>query len=373
MVIKELKARGFRNLEDVCFNPCEGMNVICGNNAQGKTNLLESLYLFSGMKSFRGAREREFIKFGGDYARLEITFEAARRVQKAELIYGSGGKNERKVLLNGVALKSPSELFGNFKCVVFSPDYLNFIKGNPELRRKFMDVAVSQIRPGYLKTLKNYNKALLQRNNIIKNYRSFENLKDILFSWDVQLSRLGTYLTVLRLDYINKLKIACDEYYKGLSGGESLEIEYNSSIFDKYEKEAEYKKEAVDYYLDRQQKAVKTDIKLGYTSVGFHRDDLTLKIDKKPLKIYGSQGQQRSAVIALKLSEAYILQYAFDEEPVMLLDDVLSELDLKRQAFLLNNIRDMQSVLTCCDINNIKQLNGGRVFFMDGGRLTEGN
>ncbi|MGN0660502.1 MAG: DNA replication/repair protein RecF [Oscillospiraceae bacterium] len=371
MIVKNLTAKDFRNLRDVSFSPCEKMNVIYGNNAQGKTNLLEAVYLFSGMKSFRGAKEKEFITFGEKNCKLDFSFETARRSKNAELVFGISGKSERKIILNGVECKTPSELFGNFKCVVFSPEYLNFVKGNPELRRKFLDIAVSQIRPNYLKTLRGYNKALLQRNNIIKNYRDYENIKEALFPWDIQLARAGSYLTVMRLDYIKKLKIACSEYYKGLSGGEALEIEYSSPIFSRYGRELEYGTELVDYYLSRQQSMIKTDIKLGYTLNGFHRDDLVLKIDGKPLKIYGSQGQQRSAVIALKLSEAYILEYAFDEAPVMLLDDVLSELDLKRQSFLLNNISNMQTILTCCDINNIKQLKGGKVFFMENGRLTE--
>lgn len=371
MKVTKLNSEDFRNLNNIQFCPCENMNVIYGDNAQGKTNLLEAIYLFTGIKSFRGAKDKEFVAFDKKYARLHLEFETKRRQQNADLIYGIS-KKEKIMELNGVKLKTPSEFFGNFRCVVFSPDFLNFVKGSPELRRKFIDTAVAQIRKNYIRTLQKYNKALLQRNNIIKNYQKYNNLNEILYSWDLQLAKNGAYLTVLRLDYLKRLKSVASTYYESMtSGKEKLEITYNSPMLSHYDKEIEYNAELIEYYLSRQQSMTKVDIKLGYTLNGIHRDDLTLTLNNKPLKTYGSQGQQRSAVLALKLAEAYILQFAFEEEPVMLFDDVLSELDTNRQRFLLNNIKDMQTIITCCDKNSLKLLEKGKIFKMQNGILTE--
>ena len=368
MIIKEIKATGFRNLKPLEFKPDNKMNVIFGDNAQGKTNLIEAIYLFTGLRSFRGAKEKELIGFNEKTADIEMIFETNRE-QNVKIHFGQS-KKDKKIELNGVNLKGNSELFGKFRCVLFSPDYLNFIKGSPEIRRRFLDSAVAQIRVNYLKTLQTYNKLLLQRNNIIKNYTKYENLEETLYPWDTGLAKAGAYITVLRLDYLKKLKIAAKEYYQGMSGGkEEFNFTYNSSILSKYDKPIEYNADLISYYYERQKAMTKVDIKLGYTLNGIHRDDLVITLDGKPVKTYGSQGQQRSCVLALKLSESYILDYAFDDKPIMLLDDVFSELDTKRQNFLLNNINGIQTIITCCDINNTKQLKKGKIFEMKDGVL----
>ena len=368
MKIKEIKLNGFRNLKPTMFLPDENMNVIFGDNAQGKTNLIEAIYLFTGLRSFRGAKDKEFISFNEKFADIEMVFETNRE-QNIKIHY-SQAKKDKIIELNGVKLKGNSELFGKFRCVLFSPDYLNFIKGSPEIRRRFLDCAVAQIRINYLKTLQNYNKLLLQRNNIIKNYQKYDNLEEILYPWDKNLAKAGAYITVLRIDYLKKLKIAAKEYYEGMAGGkEKFNFIYNSSILSKYNKPIEYNADLISYYFERQRAMTKVDIKLGYTLNGIHRDDLIITLDDKPIKTFGSQGQQRSAVLAIKLAEGYILDYAFDDKPIMLLDDVLSELDNKRQNFLLNNITGLQTIITCCDINNTKTLKNGKLFEMKDGVL----
>ena len=369
MIIKDVKTSGFRNLAPNLFAPCEEMNVIVGDNAQGKTNLIEAIYLFTGLRSFRGSKEKEFINFDSKYCDIEMNF-LTNRVENVKIHYGHSRK-DKKIELNGVNLKGNSELFGKFKCVIFSPDFLNFIKGSPEIRRRFLDNAVAQIRVNYLKTLQTYNKILIQRNNIIKNYQKYENLEEALYPWDMGLAKAGAYITVLRLDYLKKLKIAATEYYKGMSGGkEKFDFYYNSTLLSKYDKEIEYGKDLINYYYERQRAYTKVDVKLSYTLNGIHRDDLVITLDDKPVKNFGSQGQQRSSVLAIKLAESYILDYAFDDKPVMLLDDVFSELDITRQNFLLNNIKGLQTIITCCDINNTKQLKNGKIFTMRGGVLS---
>ena len=368
MIIKEVKTENFRNLSPTSFIPSNGMNVIVGDNAQGKTNLIEAIYLFTGLRSFRNSKEKEFINFDKKFCNIEMDFETNRE-QNIKIHFGESRK-DKKIELNGVPIKGNSELFSKFKCVIFSPDYLNFIKGSPDIRRRFLDCAVSEIRVNYLKTLQTYNKLLAQRNNIIKNYIKYNNLEEALYPWDTGLAKSGAYITVLRIDYLKKLKIAATEYYKGMSGGkEHFDFRYNSTILSKYDKEIEYNKELINYYYERQKAFTKVDLKLGYTLNGIHRDDLIITLDDKPVKNFGSQGQQRSCVLAIKLAESYILDYAFDDKPVMLLDDVFSELDVSRQNFLLNNISGLQTIITCCDINNTKQLKNGRIFEMKDGVL----
>lgn len=372
MKIDSFKAKGFRNLKDIYFEPSEKVNVIYGENAQGKTNLLEAMWLFTGVRSFRGARDREFIGFDEPFTSLEMFFSDSQRQQNAKLTIPRSNIKDKKAYLNGVLQSGTSGFFGTLRCIVFSPDHLSLIKGAPDLRRKFIDTAISQIRVNYLRTLQKYNKILVQRNALLKNSYSNRDLLSTLDMWDLQLAKVGTYISMLRIDYIEKLSAVSKEYYHGMSSGnEKLKIKYLSNAFKGLKDEIKFTDSIIEYYYNKLKSSLENDIRQGFTSVGIHRDDLCCYINGRSARTYGSQGQQRSAALSLKLAEAYLLRHAFCENPVILFDDVLSELDLNRQSFVLNNIDNMQTFITCCDVNNTKQLKSGKIYRMYNGELTE--
>jgi DNA replication and repair protein RecF len=344
------------------------MNIIYGDNAQGKTNIIEAIWLFSGCKSFRGAKDREMIAFLNDFADLTITFEDKERVQTARI------KMEDKkkcVLLNKVPLKSASELSGNFLCVVFSPTHLSLVKDGPVLRRKFLDTAIAQIKPQYLTYLLQYEKVLSQKNALIKDVKKFSQLKETLDSWDIQLAKLGTIITIFRKDYVSKLDKTAQSIYSGFSNDkEKIELSYQSTVFSDLSEIDNYSDKNIEQYLTALKQNYEQDIKYGFTTVGIHRDDLGICLNQKDCKTYGSQGQQRSTVLALKLSEAKILKSVTGENPIILLDDVMSELDTNRQDYILNHVKDSQVFVTCCDIANTLRLTDGKIFHIQDGVLT---
>lgn len=376
MRINDFYAIGFRNLKEISVSPSPQVNVIYGENGQGKTNLLEALWLFTGTKSFRsqglGVRERDFINFDEKVATLQMFFTTAERQQNAKLVYPKDNIRSKKAWLNGVELGNTSKLFGSFRSVIFCPEHLSLVKGGPDGRRSFLDGAVSQIRKGYMRTLWQYNKILAQRNALLKEISYKRELTATLEMWDFQLAKAGTYITIQRLDYVNKLSKACREYYEGISQGrEMLDISYCSTIFTGVQEPISYTESIVNHYFNKLQSSVKDDIKQGYTSYGIHRDDIACCLDKRPAKSFGSQGQQRSIVLSLKLSEAELLRAEFLDNPVILFDDVLSELDSSRQSFIMNNLGDMQVFITCCDPNSTQQLKQGAIFEVVNGKVLQ--
>lgn len=374
MKITDFYAVGFRNLKELRFTPCGDVNIICGDNGQGKTNLLEAMWLFTGMRSFRGvgAKERDFIGFDDKAATLQLHFETAERAQVAKLMYPKENIRCKRAWLNGVELEATSKLFGALRCVIFYPEHLSLIKDGPDGRRNFLDNAVSQVRGGYMKTLWQYNKILSQRNALLKELYHKRSLLPTLEMWDLQLAKAGTYLTILRMDYAEKLAKVCAEYYAGISGGrERLSLSYFSTVFDGYPDAITYTDSIIEFYYDKLQRSVPEDIRQGFTSLGVHRDDLALLLNDRAAKSFASQGQQRSMVLSLKLSEAYLLRHAFSDYPVILFDDVLSELDASRQGFIMNHLGDMQVFITCCDASDIALLKQGRVFTMKNGALSD--
>ena len=369
MRVNELKTAGFRNLKALDFKADDHINVIFGDNAQGKTNLMEALWLFTGNKSFRGAKESEMIAFGTDNATLKLTFSDARREQTAQLMLGENKKH----FLNGVPQKSASDFSGRFFTVVFSPADLSLIKEGPERRRRFLDIAVSQLKPVYGKYLSQYNRVLLQKNALLKDLWRKPSLAETIDLWDLQLAKLGTILTGFRIDYVKKIGSYAEEIYKGISGGsEAVAFEYRSSVFPEEQRCAQtaYTDETILLYAEALKASREEDQKSGSTSVGIHRDDIEVSIDGLSARLYGSQGQQRSCVLALKLAESELLYAVTGEAAVMLLDDVMSELDPKRQDYILNHVDRQQVFITCCDISNTLRLKGGSVFHMENGVLT---
>lgn len=368
MIIKKISVDGFKNLCGIDIIPQDKVNVICGENAQGKTNLIEAIWILSGAKSFRTTRQTDFIGFDKDIARIDIAFEDSQREQNISVTLFKPTK-EKKILLNSVKQRSLSSLFGVLKCVVFTPEDLELSKGSPDIRRSFIDLCISQIKPQYAKTVAKYETVLMQRNALLKNIILGISTKDELDVWDNQLARLGSYISVLRYQYVKKLGIYSGGLYDDISNHrEKLKLLYLSSVFRDLENRTDYGGEMTEVYLNELLKSRSEDMRLGFTTVGVHRDDVLINVGGVLAKDYGSQGQNRSAALCLKLGQAYILYDETNEMPVILLDDVLSELDKSRRDFVLGQIKNMQIFITCCE--PIEKISGKK-FFMAGGTVKK--
>ena len=369
----EFFANGYKNLKDVSFLADPKMNIFCGENAQGKTNLMEAIWLCSGCRSFRGTKDKDFIAFDGDAAHVKLVFSDRQRNQEISFSVQRDNPKDKRVTLNGVKLPLMSKLFGVFKCISFIPDDLKLSKGAPDGRRLFLDLCVSQIKHGYVSALNKYENALSQRNATLKEIAAGRCSPDDLDMWDVQLADAGSYISVLRNAYTGKLGGFCAPMYSRLSKGkENLKLYYRSTVFESLDGRFDHKGELYEEYLQKLKSGRESDIRLGFTQSGTHRDDLEIEINGISVKDFGSQGQQRSAALVMKLSQAKILLDETGEAPVMLLDDVLSELDASRQDFVLNEIDGMQLFVTCCDPTTVLRHRMGKVFYMrDGGIIAE--
>lgn len=366
MKVNRLGFRDYRNLKENELIPGPQVNVICGDNAQGKTNLLEAVWLFTGGRSFRGARDQELIAFSSRAgAVLALDFEAEEREQTAKITIGRGAK-KRTAQLNGVDQPAASSLIGKFCAVVFSPDHLSLVKEGPSMRRKFLDAALCQRKPAYARLLSQYSRTLAQRNTLLKDISYHSELLETLEIWDEKLSGLGAAITIERKRYLERLSEAAGEIYDGISQGrERFAVRYDSGLLRDGGEEAGYRERLFSLL----QNGRKEDLNAGFTTKGPHRDDLLVTVQEKSAREYGSQGQQRSCVLALKLAEAALLAEALGEKPVILLDDVMSELDASRQDYLLNKIQGWQVFITCCDPNSISGLSQGRTFYVENGEI----
>ena len=353
MLIKEIGGKNFRNLYPFSIVPHEKMNVICGENAQGKTNLLEAIWLFTGAKSFRTNKDSEVINKDKIKSKINIKFISEDIEKEAEIEI----ENRRKASLNGKKFSSASLLAGNFCAIVFSPDDLTLISGSPEKRRKFLDIAISQIYPKYLEILKRYVRALSQRNYLLKEIKAGKSSSEMLLPFEEELALAGNSIIKYRIRYLEIAQEIITQIYKGISSNkEEISVEYLPVCT------ADKLKEKL--FLSRND-----DILNGYTCFGPHRDDLDFKINGMSVRNFGSQGQKRSVALSLKLCEAEILKKITGEYPVALLDDVMSELDPARQNYVLNHISKLQVFITCCDPANIINLNVGKVYEIKDGNV----
>lgn len=364
MQVNRLTFEGFRNLQDGEFVPCSGVNVITGENAQGKTNLLEAIWLFTGGRSFRMAKDRELVAFEKEESRLTMDFFVGEREQTAQIAV----KGRRSATLNGITLSSAAKLAGVFCGVVFSPAHLSLIKGGPQERRHMMDAAYCQLRPSYVKALTDYNRVLTQRNALCKAGVFSAGAEELFDLWDKQLAQTGCLLIHSRQLYLKRMAPEARKIYDGLcSGKEDFDLQYVGTVPDTADLTAA---EIARQLYEQLKKHREEDLAAGFTTVGPHRDDLEVLINGNSARHFGSQGQQRSAVLAMKLAEATLLQEVTGEKPVALLDDVMSELDISRQDYILNHIQDWQVFITCCDSTSIFKLINGREFKMSGGKLS---
>ena len=337
--------------------------MICGDNGQGKTNLLEGIALFSGLRSFRGAHNRQMICRDQEYARLEADFFAEKRSQTASLALSA---DKKELTLNGVKQAAASAMIGRFCCVVFSPDRMSLISGGAVERRRFLDAAISQCLPRFVSVLYSYNQTLGHRNALLKSICSGSASEADLGLWDIYASGYAADIALKRNEYCARLSKAAGIIYDGISSGrERLELEYSCS----YMKQGDSREDIIRRFTDMLTESRARDILLGYTQKGPQRDDIIIKLSGADIRPYGSRGQKRSAVLALKLAEAELLSEQLEEKPIALLDDVMSELDKYRQSYLLNRLDDWQVYITCCDPGPLELLDKGRIFFVSGGRI----
>lgn len=358
MNVKRLSCTGFRNFNSVEFLPQPGINVIYGENAQGKTNLLEALWLFCGAKSFRGAKDAELKGFEQPQAQLccDYLFGGVEKNAKITVL------QKRRAECGGKPLSSAAELAGRFYAIVFSPLDLSLVNGAPATRRRFLDTAIGQIFPTYNRALRSYVKAVEQRNRVLRDLRQFSQSENLLDDFEWALAGCAAEVLKHRRRYMQLLCTHVPALYAGISGNkEQLELHYETAFSEALAPEAL----ASAYKSSR-----KTDLFTGNTSIGPHRDDITFLLNGRDARRFGSQGQRRSIALALKLSEVQVIHKITGEYPIALLDDVMSELDENRQDFILNHILGWQVFLTCCDPGNIKGLKNGSVFYMKNGTLS---
>lgn len=371
MYITRLCVDGFKNLKNIDISPHESLNIFCGRNAQGKTNLIEAIWLCSGVRSFRSTKDKGMIDIDKDFMQIELSFKNSFREQTVRYSMSRKDIKEKNIFLNGVKVKTPSKIFGQLDCVVFTPEDLEISKGSPENRRQFLDLCVSQIKNNYAGVCAKYERIIEHRNALLKNISFGKSSKDELEAWDMQLAQLGSYISLLRYSYTKKLNAFAAKLYNEISQGkEKLEIGYYSTVFPKLEGKRDYAGEMAQEYLEVLKKNTDEDIRCGFTMKGIHRDDMTARINGLTCRDYASQGQHRSVALVMKLAQAYILSQETDDPPCILLDDVLSELDVNRQKFVISKIDGMQVFITCCDKNIPFEKNQhGRLFNIEGGRI----
>lgn len=344
MNIKNIYVENFRNLENQSLEFSKGVNVLYGLNGQGKTNLIEAIYYFCNGKSFRALKDKEVVKFGEEKSRIKIEFSVFERENKGE-IYIFDKKN---IKLNDIPIKKLSEILGFLNIVIFTPEHLNLIKSGPNERRKFLDTFISQLKPVYFKTLVDYYKVLKQKNIILKS--NDESLMSTLDIWDEKLVEYGVEIYKYRKYFLEKLS----EYLSVIQADitekkEDIKINFLSSVKGDYlDKEN---------FLNQLSKNRQRETEYRMSLIGPHRDDFEFLINKKNLKLYGSQGQQRTCVLAMKMAECEIIKEIKNEYPVLLLDDIMSELDINRRKYLLQKIKDFQVIITCTNKDSVQAEN----------------
>jgi len=358
MYIKEIELKNFRNYEEINLKFHEKVNIFLGNNAQGKTNLLEGIYVTSFGRSFRTGKDSQMIKFGETFCKSKVNAVKDETDISVEVLIG---EKEKGVKVDGVKIKKTQELLENILIVVFSPDDLKIVKGEPEKRRRFIDRELSQIRPAYYSELISYRKTILHRNALLKGKKA--TLSDFEI-WDEKLAHYGTKVIVKRKDFIEKLRKISKEIHSNITNGkEILDISYNSYI--------SLTGDILQNFISKLAQNRNKEIFRGSTETGPHRDDLKITVNGIDIIKYGSQGQQRTAALSLKLAELKLIKEEKGEDAILLLDDVLSELDSDRQNYLINSLKDTQVFITTTEISEeIKEkFPKGYTFIIKNGKL----
>lgn len=361
MKINSLKLKNFRNYDFLDLEFDQATNIFYGDNAQGKTNILESLYLVGTTKSHRGTKDRDMIEFGQDEAHIETVIEKKGINYQIDMHLK---KNSPKgIAINKMPIRKASELFGIVNIVFFSPEDLNIIKNGPAERRRFIDLELSQLDKVYLSNLANYNRIVNQRNHLLKEIGFQSGVMETLEIWEMQLVDYGNKIIERRQKFVEEMNEIISNIHKKLTGDrENLQLIYEPSNGNiSLEKALEKNRER--------------DMRIKSTSVGPHRDDICFMVGDLDIRKFGSQGQQRTAALSLKLSEIELVKRAINDTPILLLDDVLSELDKHRQNYLLDSINDIQTLITCTGVDDFvnHRFSINKVFHVQNGQVEREN
>lgn len=416
MICKSISLKSFRNLEDESCSFCDGVNLLWGKNAQGKSNILEGVYFFARGKSFRGAKEKELIKFGGGAAYLSLTFQKDADTFPVELSAEIPAAGKKTLLRNGGKLPCVRDMIGDFRAVLFCPSHLSLVGGAPAVRRNFMDIALSQLYPAYLESLSKYKRLLLQRNALIKDcqIKKMRPGEEIWQAYAAQMTELACEIAAKRFAYMSRLNTSVHDIFQSMTGGrESPTLTYRSELLQKgfaapeqesaagaetesgtefgsaalsetdpmtadipYANESDEKTAADIIFTDGKSRIYKLltenidrEIKNGATLFGIHKDDISVKLNEKQAKLFASQGQQRSIALAMKLAEGEISKEIGGEYPVFLLDDVLSELDGERRNFVLSKLHGRQIIVTSCEPELFYGGGADRLIHIENGKI----
>ena len=351
MHIKNILLENFRNYDKQEIELNKNINIIYGNNAQGKTNIIESVFLCAYGKSFRAKKDSELIKFDKENCNVEVSYSKIDRegTIKAEI-------GEKKTFFaNGVKQNKISDIIGKINVVIFTPDDIEIIKEGPQKRRRFLDMMISSLRPNYLHLLNSYNKVLEQRNNFLRQIKLENKNPAMLDIWDEQLAEYSYKIYEYRKYFIEKISNSIEDIHSLItkSGKEEIKIKYISNRKNK------------ESFLENLKKSRQVDIKRGFTATGVHRDDFMIYINGRPVSIFGSQGQQRTTILTLKLCELKIVKEEIGDSPILLLDDFMSELDEKRRESFLENIKGNQVIITCTDRIDLE--NESSIYYVENG------
>ena len=357
MYIESIELKNYRNYDSLSLQFDKVTNIFYGDNAQGKTNILEAVYLCGTTKSHRGSKDREMIQFDADEAHIRMFVKKEGISRRIDMHLK---KNKTKgIAVDGIPIRKAGELFGILNLVFFSPEDLNIIKNGPGERRRFMDLELCQLNKLYLSDLSSYNHVLNQRNKLLKDLSFQPSLLNTLDVWDEQLARYGASIIQGRKKFIEEMNGIITEIHRNITGGkEEIRLLYEPSVSE-------------ENFLSVLLRNREKDCRFKLTSEGPHRDDLCVKINGMDIRKYGSQGQQRTAALSLKLSEIYMVKKRIKDMPVLLLDDVLSELDSSRQNYLLNSISQVQTMITCTGLDDFidKRFHINKIFKVVDGRV----
>lgn len=353
MIIKNIKLMNFRNYNNLDLELDKGINIFYGNNAQGKTNIIEAIFISAIGKSFRTNKDSELIKLNENNATIDIDYINSNREGNIKINIGE----KKKIKINDVPIKKLSEVLGKIYIVLFTPDDINILKGGPSNRRKFINIMISQLRPIYMFTLNEYIKTMNQRNAYLKQIKFENKEEEMLDIWDTKLAELGIKIYSYRREFIDKISNKIQEIHSKITNNnEKITINYNFECKD------------VNEYYNKLKKYRKMDIQKGSTNFGVHRDDFSVKINDNLISAYGSQGQHRTAILSLKIAELQIIYNEVGEYPILLLDDFMSELDSQRRINLLENINNNQVIITCTDSKFFEDINS-KVYKVSEGKI----
>ena len=368
MICKKIEFTSFRNIENEVIEFSPYINVIYGENAQGKTNILEGIYLFARGKSFRAFKDKELISFKSPCGYARMVYE--KKDGEHELGVEIPRSSIKRFYRNKVKVNKTSEIIGDFRAVLFCPSHLGIIKDSASVRRKFLDIAISQIKPVYVKMLTKYNACLEQRNTLLKmSEDERSSYKGMLDVYSEELASLSADIAEKRIEYVSKLNKHVKKYFEEMTKGKEIpEISYETNV---EEADFESRESLRDKYLYLLKNNLERELKYGATLYGIHKDDLKIELNSKDSRFYSSQGQQRSLALALKLAEGEISKEYSGEYPVFLLDDVLSELDESRRKYILSNIRKRQVIITACESTAFSEVDDVNFIYIKDGKLSD--